>query len=213
MANNYTTIASVKALMPDNTWSTKYDALLTTLVARASRLTDSVLRREPGAFAVSADTTRYFDGSGNASLLIGELAGPPTVVAVAENGVVDNNAGTGGDYTTITNNDYFCEPYNRVMQGRPFLKLEINPNSTSVFAWPKYKKAVKVTGPFGFATAANLPDEIVQAVEIQVVRWWKRGQQAFQDVGAVTDLGQLRYVKAMDPDIVAILKVERFAWL
>lgn len=213
MANSYSTIGSVKALMPDNVWSTKYDALLTELLLRASRLVDSILRRKPGAFAVANNETYYFNGSGGRVLMIGELAATPALVAVSLNGVVDNNSGAGGNYVQLSESDYFCTPYNRLEEGKPFLSLEINRLSSAVQVWPRLTKSVKVTGRFGFSTSQNTPDEIKQAVEIQTVRWWKRGQQAFQDAGAISELGQLRYVKNLDPDIVQILKVERFSWL
>jgi hypothetical protein len=41
---------------------------------------------------------------------------------------------------------------------------------------------------------------------IQVVRWFKRSQQAFQDVGAIVELGQLRYVQRLDPDVQTIIQ-------
>ena len=43
------------------------------------------------------------------------------------------------------------------------------------------------------------------ATIIQASRWFKRGQQAFQDTGAVVELGQLRYTQKLDPDVAALL--------
>lgn len=207
----YSTSANIKALMPDTTWGTKYDALFTTLIARASRLVDSLLRREPGAFAVTDLSTRYFDGSGEAKLYIGELAAAPSAVRVAETGVIDTVGGSGGTYTLWAVTDYYPWPANRLSQGKPFLRLDIDTQNGSKTTWYRYPKAVKVTGYFGFATSSNTPEEIKQAVEVQTVRWFKRGQQSFQDAGAITDLNQLRYVKELDPDIKVMLTLEKFA--
>lgn len=44
-----------------------------------------------------------------------------------------------------------------------------------------------------------------EATAIQVVRLFKRSQQAFADAGASAELGQLMYVKRLDPDVEAIL--------
>jgi len=87
----YSTSANIKALMPDTTWGTKYDTLLTTLIARASRLVDALLHREPGAFSVTDASTRYFHGSGQSKQYIGELAASPSAVRVAETHYLTNN--------------------------------------------------------------------------------------------------------------------------
>ena len=57
------------------------------------------------------------------------------------------------------------------------------------------------------------PDEIKQATIIQAMRWFKRGQQAFSDTGAVLELGQLRYTQKLDPDVALILESPRFGRL
>jgi len=207
----YSTAANVKALMPDTTWGTKYDTLLTTLIARASRLVDALLHREPGAFSVTNESTRYFYGSGESKQYIGELAAAPSAVSVAETGVVDTVGGSGGTYTLWAATDYYPWPPNRLLQGKPYLRLDVDVHNGSKTIFYKYPKAVKVTGYFGFATSSNQPEEIRGATEIQVVRWFKRGQQAFQDAGAITDLNQLRYVKELDPDIKVTLQLEKFA--
>ncbi|HMM98570.1 MAG TPA: hypothetical protein PKC99_06150 [Anaerolineales bacterium] len=207
----YTTAANIKALMPDTTWGTKYDALFTTLITRASRLVDGLLRRQPGAFSVTDLSIRYFTGSGTGKQYIGELAAAPSAVRVAETGVIDTDGGSGGTYTLWAAADYYCWPPNRLADGKPYLRLDVDVLNGSKTVWYKYPKAVKVTGYFGFATSSNQPEEIKGAVEIQTVRWFKRGQQAFQDAGAITDLNQLRYVKDLDPDIKQVLLLEKFA--
>ena len=211
--NDYTTTTSVKMLMPDTAWGTSYDAIMTRLITRASRLVDGLLHREPGAFAVGTQTTRYFDGSGDSKLLIGELAAVPSVVSVAETGLIDNANDTGGSYTAWIVNDYYPWPSNRVKEGKPFLRLDIDQLNGSKSVWYKYPRSVKITGYFGFATTSHMPEEIAGAVEIQTIRWFKRGQQAFQDVGAVADLSQLKYVTKLDPDIASVLMEGKFVWL
>ncbi|OQC57688.1 MAG: hypothetical protein BWX54_01141 [Verrucomicrobia bacterium ADurb.Bin018] len=48
-------------------------------------------------------------------------------------------------------------------------------------------------------------DIIRQAATVQAVRWFKRGQQGFQDTGAVAELGQITYTQKLDPDIATML--------
>src|SRR5574341_150455 len=211
--NDYTTLASVKALMPDTAWGTSYDTVLGTLITRASRIIDGLLGREPGSFAVGSDVTKYFDGSGCLEQWIGELAALPTSVSVAETGVVDDAAGSNGTYTLWANRDYRPWPYNNLAEGKPILRLDIDLLSGAKQIWYSFPKAVKVVGKFGFATTSNTPSEIVQAAEIQTVRWFKRAQQTFQDAGAIVELGQLRYVKKLDPDVENVLMKTKFQWL
>jgi hypothetical protein len=205
MALDYCTIAEVKAVMPDVTWSTAYDALLTTLVTRASRMFDRHVKRWPGYFAASADEIRYFDGVPNDCLMTDEMAAAPTSVAVAESGVVDTAGGSGGSYTTWSPTDYRPWPYNALLTKEPYRMLIVDQLNGSKSTWYAYPKGVKITGKFGYSTSANLPDEVKQAAIVQTVRWLKRGQQAFQDAGAIVELGQLTYVQKVDPDIAVVL--------
>lgn len=192
MANDYCTAAEIKAMMPDGNWGSGYDTLLATLATRASRALDLYLGRSPGAFAVSADETRYFDGSGTTELWVGELAAAPTSVSVAEGGELSN-------YTDWDSSDYFLWPYNAPAMGEPYLRMDVDTLNGSKSVWSRYPMAVKVVGKFGYST--SVPEVVKMATIIQAARWFKRGQQAFEDTGAVAELGQLRYVKMLDPDV------------
>lgn len=195
MANDYCTATQIKAVMPDTAWDTSYDTLLATLATRASRMLDRALGREPGAFYSDTDTVRYFDGNGMTGLWVDELISV-TSIQVAE----------GGDLNTLTtwgSTDYLLWPYNAAAEGRPYLRIDVDDLYGSKSYWPRYRKAVKITGKFGYSDTT--PDEVTQAAIILAVRHFKRGQQGFQDVGAVTDLGQLRYVNQVDPDVMALV--------
>src|SRR5574343_985756 len=98
---DYATFQNVADAMPDITIDdVNYQAIITTLASRASRLIDAHKGRKPGAFYVSADVTQYFNGSGGAEQWIGELAAAPTSVSVAETGVLT-------DYTAWASTDYY----------------------------------------------------------------------------------------------------------
>ena len=213
----YTTLDDVKALFPANAigtasrFGTSYDTLISSMIVTASREVDGFLKRRPGAFAIDANATQYFDGSGTLQQWIGELAAVPSVVSVAEGGDTDNRDGTGGTYTTYGANDFVCWPYNALSLGMPFTRLDIDVRNGTKSTWYKYPRAVKVVGAFGFATSTTKPEEIVKATTIQAMRYFKRAQQAFADVGAIAELGQLRYVKELDPDVKNILSMAKFA--
>lgn len=209
--SDYLTVDELKSRFPSNNFGDTQDAVLAAAIKTASRQIDTLLSRKPGAFAVSADTIRYFRGSGTSQLWIDELAALPTAVAVAESGQVDNASGSGGTYTAWTANDYVCWPENALDEGMPFHRLDILlfNGLTTKSMWYGYPRAVKITGRWGFST--SVPEEIKTATEIQAVRLWKRMQQGYSDVGAITELKQLRYVKDVDPMVSAILNTSKFA--
>ncbi len=49
------------------------------------------------------------------------------------------------------------------------------------------------------------PELVTQATIIQAVRWFKRGQQGYQDAAMLGDMGGLRYAQKLDPDVEAML--------
>lgn len=191
---SYCDAAEIKAVMPDVPWGTSYDTLLGTLATRASRLFDAAAGRQPGEFATgTAGTVRYFDGSGGSCLWVDEMSAAPQKVEVAE-------TGNPTELTTWATNDYIVWPYNNP----PYTKLEVELQYGTKSVWPAFRRAVKITAPWGFS--ASVPDDLKQGVITQVVRWFKRGQQGFQDAGAIEELGKLMYVKKLDPDIEMILE-------
>jgi hypothetical protein len=72
-----------------------------------------------------------------------------------------------------------------------------------------YPKSVKITGVFGYS--ATPPEDVKQACEIQVLRWFMRAKQAYADNGANAAFGQIninlatRTASRLDPDVSALL--------
>ena len=63
---------------------------------------------------------------------------------------------------------------------------------------------LKVTGVFGWS--ATPPADIEQACKIQAVRWFMRAKQGYQDAGANVNLGEMYFMKELDPDVKTILQ-------
>lgn len=197
MAADYITADDIKQALPDGSWGSDYDVELARLATTASRAIDRFTGREDGAYAVSADTTRYFTPPRRScTLWVGEMAAAPTSVAMTVTTPL-------GDYTALVSTDYYPEPANALLEGRPYTRLVLDPYNGTYSEWYAWPKAVKVVGKFGYSTTP--PALIVQAAITQAARYFKRAQQAFQDTGAVIELGQLRYVQNLDPDLQAIL--------
>ncbi len=195
-ANDYCTADEVKEAMSGSGWDASDDALLTTLAARASRAIDRYTKREPGAYYVNADTTRYFTADGEVDLQIGEMAAVPTTVSFAEDGDLTS-------LTALVATDYFMEPYNALVEGLPYNFIRLDTLNGDWHYWPGFQKSVVIVGKFGYAAA--VPDDVKQGTIVQCARWFKRGQQGFQDTGAIVELGQLKYVRMIDPDVQAMV--------
>ena len=198
---DYVTVAEIKADMPDSDLDTlaDYDTVLSEMITAASRLID----REVGGWAnyfdaPSTDSTRYFDGSGEEEQWIDPMVSL-TSVSVAESGGRASSNYT--DWTEDT--DFYVWPYNYGEIGKPIEKLIVDNYSGSKGVFNESPKAVKVVGKFGYS--ASPPDDIVQAVKIQTMRWFMRSKQGYQDAGASERLGQMLYVQELDPDVKRIL--------
>lgn len=200
---DYTDLTAVKLRLNDANLDSSYDDHLTALLTSASRLIDKYTKRHADAYKIPGDTTRYFDGSGTSELLIGEIAAAPTTVAVAESGQVDNSSGSGGDYTTWASTDFYMEPYNAVGLGIPFDTLVVDALYGTKSHWYKFRKGVKITAKFGYSE--TVPPEIEEATIIQVIYWFQRGKQGFNQNAASTRFGQMNY-KGLDVDVERMIE-------
>lgn len=194
---SYATLEEISAALGISL-SESSEATIIALAARASRAIDSYLKRAPGAFAAESSSIRYFSGDGSRRLMIDEIVGPPVSVEISSDGLLTS-------YDT-TLSDYLCWPYNAESWEIPYVALDLGPLSTT--RWPSYPKSIRITGVFGFSSVE--PDEIKQATIIQAIRWFKRGQQAFQDTGAIVSLGQLIYTQQLDPEVKQLLSAPKF---
>jgi hypothetical protein len=197
MANNYLDRDNIKLAIPDVSWGATYDAVMDRIAEEASREIDRYLGKKPGAFAAEAAAARYFTGSGTGELWVPEMAEAPTEVAVAE-------AGDLTDYTTWAATDYLLWPYNAPENDEPYTKLEIDVLNGTKQLWFNYPKSVKITARWGYSL--DPPADVEHACIIQAIRSFKRAQQAYQDTGAVLDVGQLQYVKGLDPEVQTFLE-------
>jgi len=200
---DYCTARDVQAALPDGNWGETYDDVLASCVTRASRAIDAYLKRAPGAFAVSDDSTRYFDGTGGAVLWPGEFIAV-TSLSVAETG--DPTA-----YTLWAATDYVLWPYNAAAEGMPYERIDLDTLYGTKTMFPRYRKAVKVVGKFGYS--GTVPDEVQAAAIIEAARLFKRGQAGYQDYGGNPALGQVRVTAELDPQAAQVLAAARFGRL
>ena len=227
--NDYVTTAEVKAALPDLqtflSGATTYDALLTTLITRASRRADRMTGRPPGAYYTTTDTSNRYDGpayqsgkraysfgygninynvlgggySAAAALWIDELCAVPTTLTMSTDGGRTN-------VVTLVPTDYFLWPDNAANNQRPYLRLDLDLQYGRYQIWYSFRQGITITGRFGYSL--TVPDDIKQAVLTQVVRWFKRSQMNYQTITVQTDPEQSAY-REYDPEFSDMIKAYR----
>jgi hypothetical protein len=165
--------------------------VLTRNITAASRMIDRYKGVEPGGYKTSeqaTDTVRYFGADGTGKVLIDRAT------SVAEVAIWQGD----GSYRTLTlDTDYHLWPYNAAQVGEPYRWLV---SDKTVF--PRRIKGVKVTGKWG--VSASVPYDIERACGIQVVRWYMRALNSWQDSN-LNPMGGLNFAQSLDPDVKLLL--------
>jgi hypothetical protein len=92
----------------------------------------------------AATATKYYDGTGSASLWI-----DPATSISAVHYLVDRAA---DDWEEVTSGSYVSWPYNKT----PIECLKLNAASSTVYHWPTGDKVIRVVGSFGYTIPAGI---------------------------------------------------------
>jgi hypothetical protein len=195
------------------------DEQLTALLSAAERNIDRTCNRPDGFLADTSATARVYAGSGKPYQWIDECI-EITAVAVKE-------TATSSSYTAWGSGDYIeasGDPKYPNYNATPYTLLVIDPTGDeAIFTSGKYTTrggfkpvtdvtrgapTVQVTAKWGFAS--SVPADIKEACLMQAARWYKREESAMADVLASGELGQLMYMKSLDPDIKRLLVDGRY---
>jgi hypothetical protein len=201
MANDYTTSTDAFADMSEGNYATSDYGQMATFVTTASRLIDLEVGKWPGFFFPTTDTVDlYYDGSNCDELEI-DMFASISAVAVSEQGGVESS-----DYTALSSSDYVTWPYNVSTKQKPIKKLIIdNLNASPVVSiWPRYRKAVKVSGIPGYYTST--PDVVARACRRQALQWFMSAKQGYQQEGASANIGGMTFTtERLDSNIKEML--------
>lgn len=196
----YCSAADVKARFGTQ-WmaGTDYDALLTELTESASRQIDDELYWGFCHFAAQdlrPGITRYFDTEGGMEMWIPRCTKITTLR-------LDYDGDGVYETTWVENTDFIVWPYAKGSPwGDSFDKIIVK--ESAGVSLPTGQQRMEIKGEWG--GAARPPQIIKEACAITAARWFKRGMQAYQDTGALPEMGELVYTKALDPDVQEILK-------
>ncbi len=223
---DYCTIAEVKAQI--NITQATSDTVLTALVTAVSRAIDNFCNRPRGFIADAAASARYYTGSGKAHQGIDECV-EITQVAVKES-PTDTTYTTWATPTTNLASDgdwiaYSGGKHSPNFNDMPYTALMVDPCGDQAWftsgrmgtslGWPDDNErgtrsvpTVKVTAKWGYSVAVPAP--IKEATAMQTARWYKAMASGKSDVLASGELGQLMYLKKLDPDVEMILVMGRY---
>lgn len=174
------------------------NALLDTILTRASRIVDEICGKQDFGFESVTATTRTFDGRGTKKLFVPDLQSITTLECK-----LDGTQGT--VWTAVPSADRFLEPHTRP-SGHPARWVELADQiSGSVFTYPQGKGTVRITGTWGWAA---VPNEVTEATLEIAVRIFRARAAGFGDVvGMATDAGdQIVITKSLAALTHTILK-------
>lgn len=184
-AGNYCALADIKARLEIGT---EYDDWLAGIITGASRFIDRWCLR---SFEAAAEATKYFDGNGKEYLIV------PDLVTISASGLIVED-------DTWVATDYILYPLNET----PKMKIFVDPDG-AYSAFTAGRKNVEITANWGYAANAPAEDnDLADLWDVCVqlaIRSFKAAEQAYQDAGAIPELGQLFYKKALTPYMVEVL--------
>lgn len=201
------------------TMTPELEIVLDFMINAASRNIDRHCNRPNGFVALSNAVAREYAGSGDYVQLIEECVAI-TLVETKQSVTDTYTAWASADWIAFSGDaedpDFNSIPYDSLMtSGTGSLPLfhsgKINALRGFRPEYPSTGRAlptVRVTAKWGYSV--TVPDDIKEACIIQVSRWWKRGQSGWADAMANADLGQLMFVKALDPAIEELLHNGRY---
>jgi hypothetical protein len=178
--------ASVTLRMAGNVFN---DTELENCIEAASRAIDSYCKRR----IYAAAETRYYSPRLPDWLEVDDLLTVTTLKT--------DEDGDRTYETTWAVTDYDLMPTNAALRGRPYTMIQTTPNGN--YSFPVGVKSVQIAGSFGYA--GTTPDAVNEACLLLSTRLFKRKDAPFGIMGS-PELGELRNLRADDPDLITLLK-------
>ncbi len=175
------------------TGETYADADIATAIEAASRTIDAY---KGTRFFPSAETRTYTASECDRSLYIDDLNN-------SAGSTVSFDINGDGTYETalVRNTDYYLEPQNAELTGKPWNTITLRQQSGR--QWPIWQYGVQVVGSFGWATA---PGQVTEACSILANRYLKRARETPYGIVTVgTDALAMARLGKIDPDVAFML--------
>jgi hypothetical protein len=146
--NGYCTLLDFKDYgIPEASADNTDDAVIEDIIETASRWLDGQCGRH---FYKTSEETRYYTGECFDKIFTDDIVSIATLATDGSDQRTYADVWAGTDYDLV--------PYNAALRGWPYTSIEIR--NGGAFFFPRYRKAVKVVGVFGFP---SVPDDVKTA--------------------------------------------------
>jgi hypothetical protein len=201
--HNYVTLATAKRTL-EVQGSAYLDQDLQAALGAASRAIDEMCSTR--FYTTAADEVRYFN-LGRAEAAYGWPMSMATrtqriktgdLISITELATDANGAGT---YQQVWGAaEYFLEPYNNALDGKPYRMIARNPRATYLF--PSWPRGIRITGKFGWTAP---PAQVVDACTLLASRLLKRKREAPFGIVSI-GIDTAARIARTDPDVQALLQ-------
>lgn len=191
MSVTYVTLSVLKARLDIPSTDTANDAYLTGIIEAASRCIDDFAGQH--IYADSADTARYY------TALSGSICYIDNLVSITSLQTDPTGDRTYTDTWAAT--DYDLQPDNPI--DAPYQWIVTTPNGN--YAFPTFRRGVKVTGKFGWSSAT--PQQVSEACILMAEQIWLRKDKPFGISGGAGAMlsADLQSIMFNDPHIKGLL--------
>jgi hypothetical protein len=190
LSTNYITNTQLKNTLEIGT-ATYADDDITVAIGAASRVVDAY---KDTKFYPVAETRRYTADVNECSVQIDDLVTLTTLK-------VDMQGDGSYDTTWTVDVDFYLEPINAALDGRPYNQVTLRPQGGDI--WPPFDYGVQIGGTFGWSTA---PYQVTQATTILAGRYLKRARETPYGILTVgTDAIAAARLGRIDPDVSFLL--------
>lgn len=187
---DYITSTQLKATLELGTESYA-DADIASAITSASRVIDAYSDTQ---FYPSSATRLYTGDACESSLSIDDLNTLSTLK-------VDMNGDGTYESTWADGTDFYLEPKNAALNGRPYDQITIRRQSGRI--WPQWQYGIQVIGSWGWSTA---PAQVTQATTILAGRYLKRARETPYGILTIgTDAVAAARLGRIDPDVAFLL--------
>jgi hypothetical protein len=196
-ASDLCSVADVRAFLQKPDQDTEQDAILASVITRASK---AIMRHTQREFAPPVTATaRVFEVGADwydtiLSLAPYDLRGTPTSV------VIDSDLGGG---STLTAAEYRLMP--KPNSDGVYTSIRLRPQSHSSATWFSDRREVTITGNWGFAT---VPEDVKHCAVVTAADWFRRDVAAFSTTFAV-DQDRFDVPQSLPVGVLGILDAYR----
>lgn len=196
LLNAYCEILDVRNTDVVNMAGTSHDDLLAKVINAISRKIDNYC----GWRFYTASETRYFTATDYRDHII-----VPGISSASGITILTDEDGDGTYENTWASTDYELAPYNALLDGYPFTRIEVT--RLGNYRFPRVPKGTKITAPFGWA---SVPETVEVACILQSNRIWQRFKTPLGVAGSNAVGTMNMSIPKLDPDVMDMLSEYRF---